>query len=256
MKDITPPRCSLYAGYVGFHAFDTKPRKKPRWEQCRELFEDKWRCSKAKPFFFKGSIRRIRLMVKWVEDGFNLKQKYRTTIHSVGRGITLIEPSEFWTSHHMRRQFLTALLKGSVKDQATTPHSPMFLLLKNRYFMQAPRATAMFLTGFTVPYLERGNTGWVWTYGLNSNRDDSRHWIAYLRHKLRRPRTKRQLMFFRRGKPGIVLPTESMEAVATWVNNEERKAHLEIIRFPERAYPPRITRSDLKADCPFANESN
>ena len=244
-----PAICSCdYFVKFSFHSM----RKGARWDACRENLSSEFDRTKNKDFLCVGEPKRINNIIEYVENLLNIKNRYHTSVYPVQRPtmkktpygyeiptFTYVRPSEFWTADPIRLEFLTALIKGS---HTYTGKDYLNVIMRVGYFDDVPRATAMFLTGFTFPQKDLG-VGWTDTFEgvIESKRYDYeekslKQSLKTLKRMLRKPSTKKQCRFFRRGNPTSQLSAKDKNKLRLWVQREEGR---------------KIPKSQMKDECPF-----
>jgi len=221
LSSVEPPaRSQIYGGFY----FHTANRNSDYgWEACRETFRDWWRDSGRHSFFVSLSPPFLRSLVDYIETVLNIKQRHRTKIYPVknNSGMSYVDLSQFWYSHHMRKEFLTALIKGC-RNQSGKPS--INWIIQNSYFCDTSRAAAMFVCGFNQPVLEQGFVGWVETFWAEENVSLSgrrktleRRYAEWVCKRLRKPHTALQCRFFLRSNPKSRLTSDEIYRLLGWV---------------------------------------
>jgi len=249
------PRISPYDAFdeFTFHSM----RKHSCWEECRECLTSDFKNTKNKDFVCTGKPKRINRIINFIEELLNLKQRYRSNVYPVDSPkytptyndpiptLSYISPSQFWTANPIRLEFLTALIKGL---DGYSGKSYFKAIMGIEYFMDVPRATAMFLTGHTLPPKSPELIGWTDIFldvvcpkrvysTEETDRVDFQAGLEKLNQMLRKPSTKKECRFFRRNNPTTRLTLAQKNQLRLWIQHEEHR---------------KIPKSHIKKPSPFS----
>ncbi len=151
------------------------------WHSCRENFAKIWQISPV-IMFSDGSKQREKIaqFIALAEEKLGLKEFSQVTGFENREWQVLIEPTAWWTTSELRRQFFTALLRASryYKNDSLIPWDNgkhiedkkdefSTTLYSTMYFALTKKATKMFFDGYTTvdsTVIMAGNHGWYYYF--------------------------------------------------------------------------------------------
>lgn len=200
-----------------------------RWYSCREEFHPSFNRTDHPDkglYYGTADFESAARMFQFVEDLLGLKDTCRSTIYRCRGGEHIfVELSPFWLSLRLRTAFVTIMLRASniivrhsrsyntfaskyvAPDKVSTPLTKLMAI---SYCKHTPRATAMFLDGYTR--LSTRHAAWVHSLG-NPTKTKI----------LVRPRAKKYLIYFEDNKVATRLTRAQKTRLLKWVNRWELK---------------------------------
>jgi len=228
-----------YSGRTAGQNCFARPNKNKEgitWMGCRERFHpmfNKKGSSDEGLYYGTSDVKSAAKMFQFVEDLLGLKDTCRSTLYRCRGGKHIfVELSPFWLSLRLRTAFVTIMLRASAiaklgrgeynyvlvnqysRTDATIAKSqsikPLTKLMTIKYCTSTPRATAMFLDGYTR--LSTRHAAWVRSMG-NPKKTKI----------LVRPKRKKDLIYFKGDEVITRLTLSQKRRLLNWVNKWELK---------------------------------